>query len=299
MTIRQLLFAAIAAEIFAWGAPQPVHASPDAATFSTITIPGATGSIFPRAINDRRDIVGFYLGIDPANPGQPITSHGFLRQQGVLRVIDPPNSLSTVINGINNRGDIVGAYTTDNEVWHGFVLQQNVFTRFDAPGDGGFEGDMTTLGLINDRGDIIGFGLGRHGFNGYFTLQHGVFNGVSFPFNANPLGLNNSGDIVGYYTDANGFTTHGFVLRNGVFTTVDKPGANSTLLRGLNDHGEIVGSYFDGNFHGFLLRGDAFTPLDVPVGVATDPWGMNNGGQVVGDYLVQLGASFFQGFYRN
>jgi hypothetical protein len=40
-------------------------------------------------------------------------------------------------------------------------------------------------------------------------------------------GINNTGQVTGYYSDAGG--SHGFVDTNGAFTTIDVPGASSTV----------------------------------------------------------------------
>lgn len=63
------------------------------------------------------------------------------------------------------------------------------------------------------------------------------------------FGINSSGDIVGTWTDARGFS-HGFLLSGGQFQTIDVPGslvgASGTLptaARGINPEGDIVGSF--------------------------------------------------------
>src|SRR5256885_14311222 len=59
-------------------------------------------------------------------------------------------------------------------------------------------------------------------------------------------GINARGDIVGDYNDPND-VTHGFLLRQGAFTTIDVPGAAGTLGgRGINARGDIVGTFLDG-----------------------------------------------------
>jgi hypothetical protein len=56
---------------------------------------------------------------------------------------------------------------------------------------------------------------------------------------------------VGEYRDASG--THGFLLDQGSFTTLDVPGGFDTYPSGINASGQIVGSYIDaGGTHGFL-----------------------------------------------
>ena len=62
--------------------------------------------------------------------------------------------------------------------------------------------------------------------------------------------------MIGGYTDGATGTIHGFVLSRGEFTTVDFPGGAQTQLRGINEHGEIVGYYFTGTgeTRGFVAR---------------------------------------------
>jgi probable HAF family extracellular repeat protein len=70
-----------------------------------------------------------------------------------------------------------------------------------------------------------------------------------------PTGINDSGQIVGFYRDASS-TLHGFLLDNGSYTTLDVPGAYLTEAYGINDSGQIVGYYEDAaGGHGFLLVG--------------------------------------------
>ena len=66
-------------------------------------------------------------------------------------------------------------------------------------------------------------------------------------------GINNAGQIAGLYVDADG-NQHGFVLSNGVYTTIDVPGGTNTGVFSINAQGEIVGSYDDagGVTHGYV-----------------------------------------------
>jgi probable HAF family extracellular repeat protein len=59
------------------------------------------------------------------------------------------------------------------------------------------------------------------------------------------LGLNNRGQVVGTYMDAQNLT-HGFVytVSSGQFTSEDDPnGVGTTIVNGINDNGVLVGFY--------------------------------------------------------
>lgn len=81
--------------------------------------------------------------------------------------------------------------------------------------------------------------------------------------------------------------THGYLLDNGVRTTIDYPGAcTNTYLTGINDSGEIIGwaelGYWD---VGFVYANGGFTQLSAPF-APVDSWDhavpleINNAGQI-------------------
>src|SRR5262249_48685657 len=92
------------------------------------------------------------------------------------------------------------------------------------------------------------------------------------------------------------------------FINFDVPGAvGSTFAKGINDAGQIVGSYpFDASGHGFLRSSDgsSFTTIDHPNasgtssggGFGTVATGINGSGQVVGYYFV---GNSSHGFLRS
>ena len=60
-----------------------------------------------------------------------------------------------------------------------------------------------------------------------------------------------TGLVVGWHRNSAGI--HGFLLRGGVFTSIDVPGATSTLAFGVDAPGRIVGYFTDATgAHGFL-----------------------------------------------
>jgi len=71
-----------------------------------------------------------------------------------------------------------------------------------------------------------------------------------------PRGINDNGQIVGFYIDSSGYVDDGFIYntRTGKYKTLDDPlGTEGTDAFGINDNGQIVGGYMDGNGQrGFL-----------------------------------------------
>src|SRR5258708_3959725 len=85
-----------------------------------------------------------------------------------------------------------------------------------------------------------------------------------------------------------------------IFTTIDVAGSFGTVASGINDTGQIVGSYNGVSinpYDGFLLSGGSYTTFDVPSAFSTHALGSNNVGQMVGGYVDRLGTS--HGFLRS
>ena len=167
-------------------------------TFTTIDVPGATGTGAARS-NAVGQIVGGYT--DASGMG-----HGFLLDKGTFTTIDPPGSVFTQAIGINAAGRIVGDFELPGQ-HHGFLLDKGTFTLIDFPGP---STGTDALG-INAAGQVVGryvAGGTEHGF----LLDKGTFTTVDPPGSTftEAIGINAAGQIVGDYTDASG-TGHGFV----------------------------------------------------------------------------------------
>jgi probable HAF family extracellular repeat protein len=71
------------------------------------------------------------------------------------------------------------------------------------------------------------------------------------------------------------------------FSTIDVPGSIYTTVYGINNAGQIVGSYsdaVDAPNHGFVYSGGIYTFINVPGAVSTLALGINDAGQIVGAY---------------
>jgi hypothetical protein len=193
----------------------------------TFPVPTRLVHATARAINDANAIVGSF-------PNGPKTSGYILDIHNNLTVIDAtPQTTWTAATGINNSGTVVGQYlvaTSRGVATAGFL-------RTSA-------GRVTLLPTPTRIGGL--------------TLA---------PFGIYYNAINDLGDTVGSFVDANNNDYHGFVRdAAGNFTAIDFPGALETSgLIGINNSGVLAGNFigFDGNDHGFLATPTS-TPASTP-----------------------------------
>lgn len=72
-------------------------------------------------------------------------------------------------------------------------------------------------------------------------------------------------------------------LAQGTYTNIDVPGSGFTYAYGINNAGEVVGTYLEDQFeHGFILSGGTYTTVEYPGADDTVVVGINDKGRVVG-----------------
>ncbi len=217
--------------------------------------------------------------------------------------INMPGVEGTVAYGINDFGNIVGAF--DGQ--YGFLNVGAKFKPIGIPGAlySSMGGSFTTIDPpgssgsiaygINNNGDIVGFyglpTLPGHAFEGRGFLDVGG-NFTTIDFQGAPetraQGINDFGNIVGY--GRFGTRNDGFLYVGGNFTTINFPGAQFTEAFDINNSGNIVGGYSNaGEFHGFLYVGGNFTTIDPPGSSGSIAYGINNYGDIVGYYVDATG----------
>lgn len=112
-----------------------------------------------------------------------------------------------------------------------------------------------------------------------------------------PLGINELGDVAGYFVDASG-ATRGFVrFRNGRFSApiVEPNDGTSTQGQGINTSRVTCGFYLnpaDGLHHGYFRTGNTFTEFNVTGATETLVFGsLTDAGDFVGSFSdVPFGA---------
>ncbi len=155
---------------------------------------------------------------------------------------------------------------------------------------------ITNATDINDHGQIVGTLTDAQGNSHGYVYHDGCLCQVDFPdaVETSVLGINNLGQMVGYYTMPTG--TSGFICDRGTFGTLEHPAAgNYTVAQAINDRGEIVGVYQDNASKpgSFLLKAGHFLPLLVPGTAETSVEDLNNNGQIIGNFSDPKGTHGF------
>jgi probable HAF family extracellular repeat protein len=150
---------------------------------------------------------------------------------------NPAAPNDTFVQGINNRGQIVGQYTTNSGTF-GFVSRNGTYTPLNNSGG---TSPATEAAGINNLGQIVGVFRNPSGTADQgFLYNAGTYTTLSSPLAPNntwATGINDLGQIVGL---ANGAS---FLYDNGIYLALT--GKAYTQAYGINDSGEIVGYYSD------------------------------------------------------
>jgi len=217
----------------------------------------------------------------------------------------------------NDEGTIVGSYTDENVVAHGFLRTPGgQFVAFDAPGAGLGAGlDQGTFAMsINDLGVIAGQVQDEnnvfHGFvrdwKGSFVIIDGPDAGAAAFQGTALFDINFEGATAGIEIDASN-TVHGFLRLNGKNISFDPPGSTYTFVcqeTCLNQGDMVTGFYIDTSnvSHGFLRKRDgSITTLDAPgagggAGQGTTAASIDPEGAITGYFFDAGGAA--HGFVR-
>lgn len=232
--------------------------------------------------------------------------------------IDVPSAANTWPTGINNAGDIVGTYG-DQSATYGFLYQGGkMYYPLQVPG-GGYYQDFNG---ISNTGSIVGYySSSTSPYTRGFLDVGGTFTPINVPgaTRTYPMGINSSGDIVGYSIGTNPLVPtnpEAFLYHAGTFTTFLPPGSEVAYATGINDNGEIVG-YTDHVVAEFDVPGYGTVRISAQVGFTdssgsftffqepnvtvsyngafgsalygdTYAWGINTLGDIVGEYLGYL-----------
>ena len=184
-----------------------------------------------------------------------ISTHAFLWTASAgMKDLGSLGGNTSAAYGINEAGDIVGfSYLRDNFTVHAFLYTEAA-GMLDL---GDFNGDGSIANAINASGQIVGIGYLRPDQEGLiaalWTSTHKM-QGLGTATESDALGINDSGQIVGYYGAAAFLWTSANHLQD--LNTLIPPNSGWTLVgaAAINRSGQIAVSGFVGiKFHGALL----------------------------------------------
>lgn len=227
---------------------------------------------------------------------------------------DHPSATSlTYILGVDNLGDIAGAYDAPDGTFRGYIRVNGMIQALTFPGS-----IQTICSNIEDNGRVTGTYVDAQGFQHGFQWLRGQYRSVDVPGAVQTVGVpfelgfglgtsatRTAGDfIVGQYADASA-SSLGFVLHNGALTTIDFPGSahvpgHGTEVFAANLQGVFAGSYVQFTsppVHGFVYANGQYTTFDVPSAggpFGTQINGINNQGTLVGPFSEESGL--YHGF---
>ncbi len=151
-------------------------------------------------VNDAATAVGFYTDHDGAD-------RAFARdiKTGTLIALRPPEAASAAASGINNGDEVVGYLTTSRGRVKGFYWKDGRVTQFSYPR----AIETKALGISNNGrivGSYVDASHAAHGFIVRDLATHPEWKAFDAP-RADGLtvltGVNDRGDVVGYYRDEN------------------------------------------------------------------------------------------------
>ena len=257
-------------------------------SFTLFTLPNTIASgDFALGINSFSTVVGQLENVDQ-------TTDGFIRYSGGHLNFFAPNA-RTALTARNDVGNSVGTeYTPPKPV--SFMLHgSSGVTSIIHPK--AVQGTFVTG--INKFNRVVGYYLDAnnvaHGFK-YFS--NGSFMTLNFPSpniqTTVPVAINDSGTIVGYYTDLYG--SHGFIYSGGKWASVEYPNAaiGSTILNGISDSNTIIGFHNNSGLGvSFLYKNGTFKVISYSKAAGgTYSTGMAANGLITGNlYLASNNGS--------
>jgi probable HAF family extracellular repeat protein len=237
------------------------------------------------AINDANQVVG--QGTIPGAGSYDY--HAFLYTNGVMADLDNTGQSWSSANAINQRGTIVGEFTTPLGLIHAFL-----YTNSSMQDLGTLSGGLNSSARgINDSGAIVGDSSDAAGNTLAFIYTNGVMNslGTLGGNYSSARAINNAGVIVGESSLADG-QTHAFIYSNGFMSDLGTLGGTNSSATGINNSGLIVGYALTTNedAHAFSSDGKVLRDLQqtfsAPPGwtniFLTLAYGVNERGEIAG-----------------
>lgn len=149
-------------------------------------------------------------------------------------------SNDSVAWGLNDNGQFVGSLVDAQSVVHGWRISSGVLSIIDRPGAA-----TTQIFSIDNNGRMAGQWIAASGEQHAFLYDGQTWDDLVLPQSVSNYfwGQNGLGWVVGSWWD--NVSTHGLLVHDGHYATLDIPGADFTTILDVNDSGTMVGVYGD------------------------------------------------------
>ena len=269
--------------------------------FLTLDVPGeGTGPGWgtrPIGVSESGEICGVYTDQYGHDQGFFLNTAGTYTTIEITGAIEPAFPVS-----VNDNAQVVGVYDDSAYQNVGFLWAASAPLTSFAPVN---SKDVETA-LINGSGQIAGFFDNPVKRRGYFRDVDGtitVFDGSPTATGTYVEGINDSGSVTGFVTDATGYF-YAFIRQGNSLTEFAVNESTLTVGQSINNAGTVTGSYVDASDVQHAFTRDKFgniTLFDVAyagtgANQGTVPRAINASGQVAGYFVGPLGN--VHGFVR-
>jgi hypothetical protein len=215
------------------------------------------------------------------------------------KAVNAPGASGTYVYAINNSGEIVGyitggdCSTTSDQSSCGFVDIKGKFTTVACELE-----NATDFFDISNKNEVIGAYSYFGGVIGLIWEGDEACTALGDPNSSDfteAWGVNDSGNIVGFYTDSAGnYQGFEYLASTQTYTTISCSGWTITRAYAINDAGVIVGDVANsasGPFSGFVYRSGKCTIFNYPKAADTYARGINKSGEISGFYTTTAGVT--------
>ena len=204
-------------------------------------------------------------------------------QADVSYAVKPIGVAGSMPAGINNRGEVVGYYTSGDAV-RAFVYSSSGFVDLGTLGGG-----YSRAHGINDLSVVVGAAEDAAGNTRAFAYADGRMSdlGTLGGTNSSAAAINNNGQIAGVADSADGSFAFRFTPGAGMENLGTLPGGGNSRAEGINNAGIVVGGAVVSDtptppFHAFLFESGAMIDLDSQNSPFSVGQAINDSGDVVG-----------------
>ena len=224
---------------------------------TVVDAPGATSTY----LNDSND-EGLVAGGYHDSMGKPMGLYNVYKETWTLLPPLPSSWPNYSAGGINDRGVCLGTVSQGGANRQGWIWDGRSYSFFNVPGASEAAGAGVLPQHINNLGQVVGYWVSDDGnYHGFLKDGQTVTTfDVPGADSTVPCGINDEGDIAGYYYCNDYNDIYGFILHRGQFVTVEILGSTVCGMSSINDEGVLSGLYYDslGNEHGFVATPEGY-----------------------------------------